>query len=85
MAFSTAQTIPFFEPSADTEGVGPGYGKNVVELETEFVALDRSFHIHLPEEAAKGVTRRPNYGQSSYRLSGAIGRLRPAVCPEDRL
>jgi len=26
-------------------------------------ALDRSFHIHLPEEAANSVTLRPNYGQ----------------------
>jgi hypothetical protein len=25
-------------------------------------ALDRSFHIHLPEEAADSVTQRPNYG-----------------------
>jgi hypothetical protein len=37
-------------------------------------ALDRSFHIHLPEEAANSVTRRPNYGQSSYRLAVAITR-----------
>jgi len=42
-------------------------------------ALDRSFHIHLPEEAANSVTQRPNYGQSSYFDSTGDGSALPPI------
>jgi len=45
-------------------------------------ALDRSFHIHLPEEAANSVTRRPNYGQSSYRIVVHVAAVADIVAPQ---